>query len=239
MRLAILTDAHANLPALRAALAAVDRFAPDLTVHTGDAIGTGPYPRECLELLLARPATRCLMGNHDAWYAFGLPDPRPDWMSVGERAHQVWTHAQLGDELRGVVAAWPYNLRLETPAGAIELLHFPLRPNDEFLSARFAPRTGEEADALFGGGAWMTFYGHDHTAADVTGAATRYVNPGSLGCSPTPAARIAFLEVRTAADWTLSFAAERYDPTDLLRAFDDREVPERDFIRKVFMPCGA
>lgn len=160
-------------------------------------------------------------------------------MSVGERAQHVWTHAQLGDELRAVVAAWPYNLRLATPAGEIEFLHFPLRPNGEFLSARFAPRTGAEADALFGGVAWMTFYGHDHTAADLTGSVTRYVNPGSLGCSPTPAACVVLLDVRAADDWELSFAAERYDPTDLMHAFDDREVPERDFIRQEFIPFGA
>jgi predicted phosphodiesterase len=239
MRLAVITDAHGNLPALQAALAAVDRFGVDLLVHTGDAIGIGPYPRECVELLAARPATSCLMGNHDAWYAFGLPQPRPAWMGVGEWEHQQWTHAALGEALRPTVAAWPYSARLDSAAGPIELLHFPLNPAGDFLMPGAAPKTGEAADAFFGGGARFIFYGHNHEAADLVGATTRYINPGSLGCAPEPIARIAFLVVHSAGQWQLSVSAIPYDPNGLFSEFDKRGVPERDFIRRVFMPFGS
>ncbi len=43
------------------------------------------------------------MGNHDAWFAFGLPTPIPAWMSAGEVAHQCCTYRQLAAELRAVV----------------------------------------------------------------------------------------------------------------------------------------
>ena len=64
MRIAVLTDVHGNWPALRAALEAINRIGVDGVYHTGDAIGIGPFPRECLEALLERPDARCLMGNH-------------------------------------------------------------------------------------------------------------------------------------------------------------------------------
>lgn len=236
MRLAVITDAHGNLPALQTALAAVDRFGVDLLVHTGDAIGIGPYPRECAELLTARPSTYCLMGNHDEWYAFGLPEPRPEWMGVGEWEHQQWTHAALGDALRPTVAAWPYSTRFDCAAGPIELLHFPRNPAGDFLTPSAAPKTGEAADGLFGGGARFIFYGHTHEPADLVGATTRYINPGSLGCAPKPVARIAFLVLHSAEQWDLSSSAIPYDPAELSSEFDKREVPERDFIRRVFMP---
>src|SRR5262245_47045617 len=121
MRLAVITDVHGNLPALQAALAEIDRFGVDLLVHTGDAIGIGPFPRECIELLSARPATSCLMGNHDAWYAFNLLQTRPQWMNMGEWQHQQWTHEQVGDVLRPTVAAWPYRLQIDSPAGLVEM----------------------------------------------------------------------------------------------------------------------
>jgi predicted phosphodiesterase len=238
MRLAVITDAHGNLPALQAALAAIDRFGVDHLIHTGDAVGIGPYPCECVELLAARPATTCLMGNHDAWYAFGLPEPRPEWMGVGEWEHQQWTHAALGDDLRSTVAAWPYQARFDSEAGSIELLHFPLNPAGEFLMPGAAPKTGEAADALFGGNARFVFFGHNHEPADVAGATTRYINPGSLGCAPEPVARIIFLVVHSANRWELSPSAIPYDPAALLDEFDKRGVPERDFIRRVFMPFG-
>lgn len=53
MKLAVLTDVHANLPALRAALRALEQEGFDLLVHLGDAIAIGPFPSECLELLLS------------------------------------------------------------------------------------------------------------------------------------------------------------------------------------------
>jgi predicted phosphodiesterase len=239
MRLAVITDAHGNLPALQAALAAIDRFGVDLLVHTGDAIGIGPYPRECLEILMTRPATCCLLGNHDAWYAFGLPEPRPPWMGNGEWEHQQWTHTEVGSTLRPMVATWPYTALLDTPAGSIELLHFPLHPNGDFIMPSAAPKTGEAADALFQSIARFVFYGHHHDPANLVSTKTRYLNPGALGCAPKPVARIAFLVVRGAAQWELTISAIPYDPTALLVEFDKRGVPERDFIRRVFMPFGS
>jgi predicted phosphodiesterase len=76
MRIAVFTDVHGNLPALEAALAAIERARCDAIYHTGDAIGIGPYPAECLDRLLHAPRVYCVMGNHDAWFAYGLPQPQ-------------------------------------------------------------------------------------------------------------------------------------------------------------------
>src|SRR5262245_11592812 len=94
-KLIVITDAHANLPALSAVLAAVQKEGYDGIVHTGDAIGIGPHPAECLDLLLNTPNLDCVMGNHDAWFVEGLPQPQPAWMSEGEVQHQQWTHQAL------------------------------------------------------------------------------------------------------------------------------------------------
>ena len=104
MRLAVLTDIHANLPALGAALTVIRQHGYDLLVHTGDAISIGPFPAECLDILLGLPRARLLMGNHDAWFVEGLPTPQPSWMSDSEGLHQRWTHAQLDPALRMTIA---------------------------------------------------------------------------------------------------------------------------------------
>ena len=106
MRIAVITDAHANLPALEAALRAIDRLGVDAIYHGGDAVAIGPHPAECVDLLAAR-GVACVLGNHDEWYAVGMPEPRPAWMSLGEEVHQRWTHSVLGEERRATVASWP------------------------------------------------------------------------------------------------------------------------------------
>lgn len=65
MRMVVLTDVHANLPALRAALQAIRAAVYDAIFHTGDAIGIGPFPAETLDLLLTTPRLHGVMGNHD------------------------------------------------------------------------------------------------------------------------------------------------------------------------------
>jgi len=99
MKIAVLTDVHGNLPALQAALCEIQHEGCDAIYHTGDAIGIGPYPAECMELLLNTPRIRLIAGNHDHWFSSGLPEPQPAWMSDGEVRHQQWTHSCLDPSL--------------------------------------------------------------------------------------------------------------------------------------------
>src|SRR5262252_3860452 len=146
-RIAVFTDVHANLPALDAALAEIDRLGVDATYHTGDAIGIGPFPAECLDRLLTRASTHLLMGNHDAWFAFGLPDESGPWMAPDEREHQRWVHAQLEPGLKQVVAAWPYASTLRIEGLRIDFLHYPLSDGGTFRSPQ--ELTPDSACALF------------------------------------------------------------------------------------------
>lgn len=229
-RLAVLTDVHANLPALTAALAAIAAEGVTALVHTGDAIGIGPYPAETLDRLLHTPGMRLVMGNHDAWFAEGLPDPRPPSMGEGELGHLRWVHAQLEPSLRRVVAGWPWVVE----EGRIAFLHDGLAASGDGF-APVVPESGAaDLDRLFAGyDASVVGYGHHHPRADTTGRA-RYVNPGALGCSPTPVARFAILDGDETVGIGVGFRAVPYDPAPLWRAFEEREVPEQAFILEAF-----
>jgi diadenosine tetraphosphatase ApaH/serine/threonine PP2A family protein phosphatase len=64
MRVAAITDIHANLPALGAVLADVDAAGVEEVWCLGDVVGYGAQPDECAELVRERCAV-CLVGNHD------------------------------------------------------------------------------------------------------------------------------------------------------------------------------
>jgi predicted phosphodiesterase len=64
MRIAILSDIHANYHALEAALAAVDAEGVDEIWCLGDTVGYGPRPNRCCKVVSERAAL-CLAGNHD------------------------------------------------------------------------------------------------------------------------------------------------------------------------------
>ncbi len=64
MRVAVISDIHANYHALEAVLAALDAEAPDEIWCLGDTVGYGPEPNRCCALVAERAAL-CLAGNHD------------------------------------------------------------------------------------------------------------------------------------------------------------------------------
>lgn len=235
MKIVVMTDVHANLPALQAAIAAIRAEGYDALFHTGDAIAIGPFPAECLDVLLNLPNAQFVMGNHDQYFAEGLPVPRPPHISDGEAQHQNWTHAQLDPALRTVLARWPNYLKKDFHGVETAFVHYPLDASGRKFAQFFKTPTAADLDNVFNfepGTATLNFFGHNHNFFDLRGRG-HYVNPGSLGCHTEPAARYAVVTYRNGS-YTLEHRAIPYDDAALFAAFELRQVPERDFIRRAF-----
>lgn len=232
MRIGVITDAHANLPATVAAFAALDAAKCDLIVHCGDAIGIGPHPREVLDLLLHRPGLILLMGNHDDLF------PNPDGIrpstdeTQGEVAHVHWQHNQLDDAWRGIVARWPYSHDLTCGGTSIRFQHYAL--NDGGFGPVSRDNVPTELDAAFRPETDIVFFGHHHARADVQGTA-RYINPGALGTSPVNGARYALIDELPGGDVSVTLASAKYDAESVRHDLLDRHVPEAELILKVFL----
>ncbi|MEM5776432.1 MAG: metallophosphoesterase family protein, partial [Anaerolineaceae bacterium] len=65
-RALVISDIHANLPALEAVLADAAEQGYDAAWCLGDLVGYGPCPNECIDTIRDLPDLVCLMGNHDA-----------------------------------------------------------------------------------------------------------------------------------------------------------------------------
>jgi predicted phosphodiesterase len=96
MRVAVISDVHANRHALDAVLDAVDAEAPDEIWCLGDTFGYGPQPNECCDLVRDR-ADLCLVGNHDlvALGAVAIADFNDE-----AAAAATWTAGVLTDDAR-------------------------------------------------------------------------------------------------------------------------------------------
>lgn len=64
MNIALFSDIHANLPALQAVLADIDRRKPDAIYCQGDLVGYAPYPNEVIRLIRERKIPT-IAGNYD------------------------------------------------------------------------------------------------------------------------------------------------------------------------------
>lgn len=235
-KIAVITDTHANLPALEAALAAVRDLECAEIWHTGDAVGIGPFPNEVLDRLLDTPEMRFVMGNHDELCAFGLPEPVPDWEDDQFVANARWTHVQVDPGFRSVMTSWPYEIVATRNVHLFSFLHYPRDPDGGGFVDVVPEAGAEDLDNLFRGlQADVIFYGHYHPPADHAGRA-RYINPGSLGCGPEALARFSVINVDRANGMTVEHHAVPYDRSDLHAALVQRDVPGREFLRQVFFP---
>jgi putative phosphoesterase len=65
-RIAIISDVHADLHALRDALGVIDALGCDRVVCAGDVVDYGLFPEETIALIRERKIP-CVRGNHDRW----------------------------------------------------------------------------------------------------------------------------------------------------------------------------
>jgi predicted phosphodiesterase len=101
MRLAVLSDIHANLAALDAVCDDLGAF--DELWVLGDIVGYGPQPNEVIRRLQELGA-RAVTGNHDG-AAIGTVDA--SWFNPDAQAAVAWTATVLDDNSRAYLAALP------------------------------------------------------------------------------------------------------------------------------------
>jgi predicted phosphodiesterase len=126
MRIAVLSDIHANLPALDAVL---DDAGPvDAIWHLGDVVGYGPDPDGVVERLRSAGAVG-VRGNHDAAACGGS---EIDWFNPDARRAMEWTRTAISP----TTAAWLDALPERRTVGEIELVHgSPREPIWEYVTS--------------------------------------------------------------------------------------------------------
>ena len=110
MRLALLSDLHANVQALQACLAHARGQGATQYAFLGDLVGYGADPSAVMDLVmgLADEGALVLKGNHDEMAA----SPPGGTQTLGESTAR-WTHEQLGAEQRAFLDGLPMMLQVE------------------------------------------------------------------------------------------------------------------------------
>lgn len=116
MRLAIISDVHANLEALKAILADIESQQNiDQVISAGNNVGLGPRPNEVLDLLREK-AVESVMGNYEDAIAFNRMSSGVDFLDeAAERIDQAavsWTRRELTPGNFKYLENLPQNVRL-------------------------------------------------------------------------------------------------------------------------------
>ena len=179
---AVITDIHANLPALQATLARIDALGIEDVYCGGDLVGYGPHPNEVCALIAER-AIPTIYGNYDYAIARDLDDCgcayiTPHARELGQRSVE-WTLAHTDQASKDFMRELPFDLHFHVGSPDVHLVHGSPRKVNEYLfedkPARLYERlAAAESDPVL-------VFGHTHKPWVHVYGGVLFVNCGSVG----------------------------------------------------------
>jgi predicted phosphodiesterase len=244
-RIAIFSDIHANLPALRAILADVEGRKIDSIYCLGDLVDFAPWPNEVIELI-RQHRIPTLMGNHDARIAFDepvFPLAKHEAVETAARIQAVdFTRNAVTPDNKRFLGGLPAQIRLVFHGSGGEthilLVHASPRSIDEYL---YEDHSAEELAGFFTEHrADVLVMGHTHRSyirrvALGDGRSGLALNTGSIGRTKEEAAQATYL-LLTVDDGSVEAEIVRisYPVHEVIEAIHASEVPNfyADFLKR-------
>ena len=240
MLIAIIADPHANLEAVTAVMAEIDRRRPDRILCLGDLTGYNANPNEVVEIIRDRNIPT-IMGNHDAAVC-GLEDP---WFfrAIAKRAVQ-WQLQELREGNRQWLSRVPEQIALN---GTCLGVHGSPASRDEYIVDWLDAM--RQLEFLNGRDISVCFFGHSHRASFFSehgnNVAIRpapgviklqpgnryFINPGALGQPRDRDPRAAFGLFDT-DQMTFEFCRVEYDIDTCMRKIIKAGLP-RELARRL------
>lgn len=235
-RVALISDIHANFPALQAVLADLDTRTDIAAIyHLGDLAGYAPWPNEVVSLLRER-AISGVSGNYDSTVA-------NDYKHCGCRAESAreeelshisyeWTRGHVSAETKEFLGALPFRLDVRPLGGhargpTIRLIHGSQTLNtvyvtedrpDEFLQKMAVDLGASPGDVIA--------FGHTHKPWQRVVNRIQFLNAGSAGRPKDHDSRACYVIV-TVGDSSpaVEFVRITYDVERAARAVRESGLP--------------
>ena len=175
MRIAIVSDIHANIAALESI-----QEPYDLLFCLGDLVDYGPQPREAIHWVKER-ALRVIRGNHDHALAYEVDCRCAPVMREASLTTRQWHTRLLSQEDKEYLHGLPITERVEIAGASFHLAH--AAPAGDLYDYHIVPDASDEVlrERVEGIDADFILLGHTHLPMLRTIGRTTIVNPGSVG----------------------------------------------------------
>jgi putative phosphoesterase len=241
MKIGVITDIHGNAPALKAVLNKLDKMGDIEHIYClGDMIGIGPDTNEVLKILFERLDVSMITGNHDEAVLALLKGEEYPLSHAHAKEHHQWISDKMDKGFISKLEQLPRAITLTIGDKSILFTHYHIEQTklNEHISkdpfSRIVEPSLDNLISLFKGNeANLIGFGHHHPLHFFEDNDTIFLNPGSLGCNSKPTAPYSIVEIEK--DKIIVRLEEvSYDNTKFLESYELLQVPERDFLIKVF-----
>lgn len=239
VRVAVISDIHGNLHALRKVLDEISRKGTDQVWCLGDTVGYGAFPSECLEIIRSS-CDVVLSGNHDLAVSgiISLDD-----FNIEARRAVEWTAGILTESEKEYLKSLPPVQTIEIEELRLVLSHgSPLNPVWEYvlgpyeLNRVFYYLQQENAFACLTGHSHVQFYASSRSISpEAPGSSAKFrlaaedlhvINPGSVGQPRDfdPRAAFCILEIQ-GREIAVEFIRTEYDVEAAAQSIVDEGLP--------------
>jgi predicted phosphodiesterase len=226
MKIIVLGDIHGNLPALEACFQQAETEGYDWLVHTGDVVGYGPFPDECVHFIHQRNIPG-VQGNFDSGVASdadqsGAFEDDPKNRELADETMR-WTRERMDLWTRRWLDGLPFELRRD--AGRMRLAVFHASPID--LSSGLREDLPEPAWQEYGeaSNADVIILGHTHRPFHRTFGGRHFVNAGSVGLPRDGNPQTGYAVIDIDGKMEVSFRRFPYDLDKAVSAVGERGLP--------------
>jgi len=227
MKIAILSDIHGNLPALKAVLShAAAQGASQTILNLGDSTGYGPYPDQVVHMLQAARFIN-IIGDYDK-KVINKAQRKAQWADIKnphKRQMFAWTYHTLSKSSRKFLKSLPEQRQFTVDGFRVLMTHSGTRSSHNILSQE----TPEEllADQADINEADIFLFGHSHQAFVRQVNKVLFINPGTVGRPDDgdPRASYAVLDIKN-GKVTVEHFRVPYSITEAVQAMLQTGLPE-------------
>jgi len=228
MKVAIISDIHANKYALESVLKVLNKERVDHILVAGDLVGYYYWPCEVIDFCMGDPRVQCVRGNHEEYLEDALQDAdrlselTVKYGSGHQRCLEAVTSKQL-DWLRSL----PRTIETKIDDISFFVAHGSLSSADEYIypDAPLETLISNYSDADF------TVFGHTHYAFIHTHNQQCLINPGSVG-QPRDFGGAASFAIVDSRNRSVRFKRTPFDVNEIIAASEEFD-PAVPYLRKI------
>jgi putative phosphoesterase len=228
MRIAIISDIHANITALEAVLEDLKQQQVEAVYCLGDLVGYAAFPNEVIDRI-RRDGTPTIMGNYDDGVGFdrdecGCAYRDPEEQRLGDLSLR-WTQRSVTSDRKDFLRSLQPEIRFEAGGKRFRLVHGSPRRMNEYLfedrplSSFQRLAATSETDVLI--------FGHTHQPYTKRVDGVLFVNAGSVGKPKDRDPRACYVVIDTVGDVAVEFRRIPYDVDTAANAIRDSLLPDK------------
>lgn len=226
MKVAVISDIHSNVEALKKVLEDIDQQKAEKVYCTGDLVGYGPFPNEVIDLIrqLQIPT---VMGNYDDGvgnmrFICGCDYKNEQEQVLGERSI-AWTKEHTTEKNKEFLSNLPSEIRLTIGTTRVLLVHGSPNRLNEYVYEDTP--LNEMIELIEKSGTDVLVCGHTHKPFNKKINDRYLINAGSVGKPKHGDPMAAYVIIRFGEEIEVEIRKVKYDIEATARAIEESDLP--------------